>query len=499
MKGERALTGRIGSPPDRLLREEILEPHFRMEAERLLPWYVLAEKVLTLEYLRMGVLDHAQAARLGAALSKVDAAGLDPGAAMTDMVFAIESRVLALLEEAPPPGWHVDRSRNDLQACAQLLYGKERLLELAALVAGCVRAGHTTAARHLDDLMPGYTHLQPAQVTTPAHYLTALTTHLLRTLSRLRDAYAGLDLSPLGAGAMTGLELPWDRPRMARLLGFAAAQPHTLVAVASRSWVLEVCAELSTAGVTLSRFVTDLMTWSGGGHGFVDLPDELAGISSAMPQKRNFPLLERVRGRAAHLSGHYLDAVLCQRATPYGNSVEVAKEGGVALTALLDGAASLFRLLRLVLERLRFRTEVMRAACEREYLGGFTLANLLTLRTGVPAREAQVIAGRYIAAAVAAGRPPFDADPQGLAALAAPYGVSVAEAEGLLRDSGNLRRMLGRGPGSPEPEAVASLLDEQRAELAGLERDWERLRATHRAAPAEVDRRLGEGPPIGGR
>ncbi|MFC7585147.1 lyase family protein [Nonomuraea antimicrobica] len=261
---------------------------------------------------------------------------------------------------------------------------KERLLETADLIAACARAGQALASRHLTDLMPGYTHLQPAQVTTPAHYLTALTTHLLRTLRRLRGVYADLDLSPLGAGAMTGLELDWDRERMAGLLGFSGAQPHTLVAVASRSWVLEVAAELSTCGVTLGRFVTDLMTWSGGGHGFVDLPDELAGISSAMPQKRNFPVLERIRGRAAHLTSHYLDAVLCQRATPYGNSVEVAKEGGVALAALLDDARSVFRLLALVLEHLRFDPGRMRALCEREYLGGFTLANLLTLRAGSP-------------------------------------------------------------------------------------------------------------------
>ncbi|MFC7585148.1 hypothetical protein ACFQYP_16465 [Nonomuraea antimicrobica] len=105
METASTLTGRIGDSPNRLVRQEILEPQFRMEAEQLLPWYVLAEKVLVLEYLRMGLIDRHQAERLGGALSGVDAAGLDPGAAMTDMAFAIERRVPALLGEEPrPPG-----------------------------------------------------------------------------------------------------------------------------------------------------------------------------------------------------------------------------------------------------------------------------------------------------------------------------------------------------------------------------------------------------------
>ncbi|MEK8104314.1 lyase family protein [Micromonospora sp. M12] len=173
--------------------------------------------------------------------------------------------------------------------------------------------------------MPGYTHFQAAQVSTPGFYLAAVSEEVLHTLRRLLSTYDGIDACPLGSGAMTGQELAWDRDRLARSLGFRRVQPIALTSVASRRWVLEVTGDLGVLGVTLSRFGTDLLTWGSGEYGFIDLPDELSGISSAMPQKKNFPVLERIRGRTAHLTAYHLDAVLGQRNTPYTNLVEVSR------------------------------------------------------------------------------------------------------------------------------------------------------------------------------
>src|SRR5262249_40879932 len=163
-----------------------------------------------------------------------------------------------------------------------------------AAVAALLRLGRAAgvlAGRHLDTPMPGYTHLQAAQVISPGFYLSALGAETLRILHRLTLTYAEVDRCPLGAGAMAGQELAWSRDRMAELLGFAGPTPHALVAVASRGWALSVAGDLSGYGVTLGRFATDLMAWGSSGYGFIDLPDELSGISSAMPQKKNFPFL----------------------------------------------------------------------------------------------------------------------------------------------------------------------------------------------------------------
>lgn len=485
------LTGRIAAGPDTLLDDEVLRPQFQFEAANLLPWYLRIEQTLLLEYLRMGLIDRGQASTIAALLDTVDADTLaaDPRHNMSDIAFAVERRVEDALAR-PIPNWHVDRSRNDLQACAQLLFVREQLGLTADALLGCFAAAEALARRHLTDLMPGYTHLQPAQVMTPGFYLAGLSGALLHALHRLLAVHDDHDLCPLGAGAMTGQELPWDRERMARLLGFGAAHQHPLTAVASRAWVLETAAEISTLGVSISRFVTDLMAWSSGEYRFLALPDRLAGISSAMPQKKNYPILERIRGRTAHLTAGYLDVATAQRATAFGNSVEVAKEGSARLHDQFRDLRSVLRMLTAVLDNAEFDLARMREAVAAEYLGGFSLANALTLEASVPWRTAQVIAGRYIVAAVERGLPPDKPDPALLEQLAAERGFAVPDAAGILaRTLDPEHGVRGKQPTcSTRPEAVAELLDRQRERAAGLAEAWH-ARAERTAAATLTARR----------
>ncbi|WP_422736341.1 argininosuccinate lyase [Micromonospora sp. WMMD729] len=493
------LTGRIDEPPGRLLHDEVLAPQFRFEVEHLLGSYVAVEKVLALEYQRMGLLTADQAAAVAAGLDSAGPTALsaDPVANLSDLAFALERHVEATLSE-PLPLWHVDRSRNDLQATAQLLFGRQQVVGVAQALLGLGAALHRRAGAYTTTPMPGYTHFQAAQVITPGFHLAAFSGHVLHTLRRLLSTYDAIDACPLGAGAMAGQDLPWDRDRMARLLGFRAAQPHALTAVASRRWVLEVTAELSLFGAETSRFVTDLITWGGSDLGFLDLPDELSGISSAMPQKKNFPILERIRGRSAHLGAFHTDALLGQRNTPYANLVEVSKEAGAHLHAAIGATRSLLRLLTAVVDGLRLRPERMLAACEREFLGGFALANLLTLREGVPWRRAQVLAGRYVVAAAAAGRAPRDTDPELLAATTAAEGYRLVDPATLLREAFDVHAGLAarRTTGSTQPSAVVDLLSTQAHDYDELRAQWERRAAVDRAAVEETDRLLGLVPAV---
>ncbi|MFF8290568.1 argininosuccinate lyase [Streptomyces sp. NPDC016309] len=487
------LTGRIASGPDALLRAEVLEPQLRFETDALLPWYVQVEKVLLLEYRRLGLLDGAQVGAIADILDRVTPAAVAEEAAesMSDIAFTLERHVARRLD-AVPPAWHVDRSRNDLQATAQSMQGRARLLECADALLVFGRTAHRLAGRGAGLVMPGYTHMQPAQVISPGFYFAALADQVLHTLERLESVYRTADASPLGAGAMAGQELDWDRDRMAALLGFAEVRTHALRAVAQRDWALEACAEFSLLGVALSRFVTDLMTWGGAGYGFIDLPDQWSGISSAMPQKKNFPVLERIRARTAHLGAAYAAVSAGQRSTPYSNSVEVSKEAGAGVPGAFDTLGSVLRLFGAVLENLRFREDRMREACESEYLGGFTLANLLTLRAGVPWRTAQVAAGRYIVRAVARGLPPAEPDGALLDAVLAAEGYAADDAAGLLAEAmsvpGGLRAK--RSDGSASPDSVRALLAGQDVAFGALEERWRRRRTAVEAAAAEVDRLL---------
>ncbi|GDY51924.1 hypothetical protein SVIO_025470 [Streptomyces violaceusniger] len=230
------VTGRIDGIPSEVWHEEVLAPQFAYEAEHLLGHYVAIEKVVLAEYVRMDLVDVADAAALGARLDTLspEAVRADPEQNMSDISFAVERHV-----QAGGPvfaAWHVDRSRNDLQACAQLMAAREGLSAIAVDLAAFGRAVIALAARYTDTPMPGYTHGQAAQIISPGFHLAALAAETITALRRMLHTYDECDACPLGSGTMAGQELPWDRARMAGLLGFARAQPHALVAVASRTW-----------------------------------------------------------------------------------------------------------------------------------------------------------------------------------------------------------------------------------------------------------------------
>jgi argininosuccinate lyase len=487
------LTGRIARGPSGLLREEILDPQFLYEAENLLPEYVAVEKVFAAEYLRMGLITVAEATDIGAALDTVNAKTIIAWrtANMSDIAFCLERYIEERLTESVVR-WHVDRSRNDLQACAQLLFGRRQLVRTAqqALAFGAI--GHRLAGTATHIPMPGYTHFQAAQIVTAGFYFAALSEQILHSVRRMLATYDAIDASPLGAGAMAGQELPWDRERMAHLLGFARPEPLALTAVASRTWMAEVTAELSLLGVALSRFCTDLLMWGSSEYGFIDLPDELSGISSTMPQKKNFPVLERIRGRTAHLSVYHLDVVLGQRNTPFTNLVEVSKEAGRHVLSAFVDCRSVLRLFGTVLDSLELREDRMAVACERDFFGGLSLANALTLEEQVPWRSAQVIVGKCIAAAIEVGCRPSAVDPELLRRIAFEHGYTVAEPGRLLSDAFDVNRILKRmvSTGSASPESVRAVLAAQADEYERLEAECTRHSALGETRLTDLNRLL---------
>jgi argininosuccinate lyase len=466
-------TGRIRQAPASLLERTVLNSRFDWEVQHLLRHYLWIEMVHTGEYVRMGVLNPELGERIRhavAGLSAEDVAA-ERDATMSDTLFAMER---ALYARIPPQAtaWHVDRSRNDVQACAQLMFGRERLLAVAEALREVAGAAVRAADRHTGSVMPGHTQHQWAQAITFGFYLAALAEAATTAAESLHALFDGINLSPLGAGALAGLELPWDRSRMAAALGFHASQPHALTSVASRGWVLRCAAELSVLGTTVSRFLTDLLWWSGSGCRFIDLPDDLAGVSSAMPHKRNFPVLERIRGMSGHLVGLSFDLMIGQRNTGYTNLVEVSKESTRFLADLFDTGETMLALLRRVVDELRFHPDRARRAVRAAPLAAATVANHLTLDNGVPARTAQVIVGSWIAAGAEEDPAPDALSLSGLAAACEQHGHRLDLDEGRLRElldaENGVRRK--RTSGSTRARDVHDLLGQTRERLEAVDR-----------------------------
>ena len=251
-----------------------------------------------------GVIDASEAAAILHALDEVAAAGHDALPAGEDVHAAIET---AVVDRAGTAGGTLQtaRSRNDeVAACIRYRFRAD-LLDAAAATVALRSALATVAADHVESVMPGYTHLQPAQPTTVGHFLASYATAVARDTDRLLAAYDRTNRSPLGAAAFAGTPFDLDRERTAALLGFDGVVENAMDAASARDFLLEATAGLATHATTLSGLAEDLVVFARDGDLRVD--DDYASTSSIMPQKVNPDTLELVRATAgdahAGLSG----------------------------------------------------------------------------------------------------------------------------------------------------------------------------------------------------
>src|SRR5262249_2824533 len=155
-------------------------------------------------------------------------------------------------------------------------------------------------------IIPGYTHLQPAQPVLLAHHWLAYAAMLERDDDRFADCLKRIDVLPLGSGALAGTTFPIDRRYVARRLGFRAVSVNSMDAVSDRDFAVEFLAAGAILGMHLSRLAEDLILWSSQEFGFIALPDDFATGSSIMPQKKNPDVAELIRGKAGRLYGNLM-------------------------------------------------------------------------------------------------------------------------------------------------------------------------------------------------
>jgi argininosuccinate lyase len=235
------------------------------------------------------------------AIEEAGHAGLSDG---EDVHEAIES---AVIDRIGPDGgrMHTARSRNDEVAACIRYRLRADVAELIETLVGARERLIAVARENKETVMPGYTHLQPAQPTTVGHWLLAYEQSLRRDTERLLDAYNRINRNPLGAAAFAGTPFDIDRERTGELLGFDGLVTNTMDASATRDFLVETTSAVATLATTLSSLAEDVIVMASKGH--VKLDDDYASTSSIMPQKKNPDTLELVRGRtgdaAAGLNG----------------------------------------------------------------------------------------------------------------------------------------------------------------------------------------------------
>jgi len=317
-----------------------------------------------------------------------------------DIHLAVERR---LTEKIGATGakLHTARSRNDQVALDLRLYLRDEISNLNELLRALVQSLAAVAARHLDTVMPGYTHLQRAQPISLAHHLLAHIEMLERDRERFAQALARTDVMPLGAGAIAATTLPIVRRTVARKLGFKQIAANSIDAVSDRDFALDFLTAAAILAIHLSRMAEEIILWTTAEFGFAELPDEFSTGSSMMPQKKNPDLLELIRGKSGRVTGNLVALLTVLKGLPLGYNSDM-QEDKERVFDTLDTLKPILSLMAKLWPRITFNTAAMRAAA-----GGFALATDLAeylVRHAVPFREAHEAIGSLVRELSAAGR-----------------------------------------------------------------------------------------------
>ena len=354
-----------------------------------------------------GIISRDDAAAIARGLEQIrgeiEAGRFQFDAALEDIHTNIEARLKVLIGDAAGR-LHTARSRNDQVATDFKLWVRRAIDELSVDVKDLIAALIDRAEEHAATLMPGFTHLQPAQPITFGHHLLAYVEMFGRDLSRLGDCRQRLNESPLGAAALAGTSFPIDRHQTAKALGFDRPAANSLDAVSDRDFALEYLAALSILAMHLSRFAEEIVLWCSDGFRFVALSDAFTTGSSIMPQKRNPDAAELVRAKAGQVIGALTQLLIVMKGLPltYGKDMQDDKAPTFAATDTIRlGLAATAGMVR----DMKADTERMKAATDAGFITATDLADWLVRKLGLPFRTAHHATGELVRKAEAKGVP----------------------------------------------------------------------------------------------
>ena len=394
--------GRFSTSPAEIMEEINASIGFD---KRLAPQDIRGSKAHARMLADAGIITKEDAKRIIAGLDQVlgevEAGKLDWKRSLEDVHMNVESRLKDVIG-TPAGRLHTARSRNDQVATDFRLYVRDRIDELDAGLAKLQQALAAKAEAHAATVMPGFTHLQPAQPVTFGHHLLAYVEMIARDRGRLADARARLNECPLGAAALAGTSFPIDRHATAEALGFDRPTANSLDSVSDRDFALETLAAASIAAVHLSRFAEEIVIWVTPQFGFIKLSDRFTTGSSIMPQKRNPDAAELSRAKVGRIAGAFQSLLMVMKGLPLAYSKDMQEDKEVTFDALDSFGLAIAAMAGMV-EDMEPRPDVMRAAAGRGYSTATDLADWLVRELKMPFRDAHHVTGRVVALAEGRG------------------------------------------------------------------------------------------------
>ncbi|NOX61357.1 MAG: argininosuccinate lyase [Chloroflexi bacterium] len=414
-----------------------------------------------------------------------------------DLFFRIESRIIELAGANYGGNLQLARSRNDLGHALARLALRDEILALFADLLGLRAAMLHQARRHLHTLMPGYTHTQPAQPVTFAHYLAGALTLLAAEQKRIQQAFANINRSPLGAVAFTGTGFPINRKLVADLLGFDEVIVSSQHSIGGHDYLTDIAFSLQSLAIGLSRITHDLLMRSTREANALRVDDSFIQISSIMPQKRNPVVLEHLRARLSQVIGYAAAVALQCHNIPYGDTQDIEDEIFPPLMHALTAARESLQIYQTFFETLTLNEAHLRRQAGEGFTTASELADTLVREVGLSFRVAHQIVSKMVQKAVQEGLDFHDLtlallqrSAQEIIGRSLPLTPTAFERALDPEHFIACRRTLG----GVAPEATDALLKqlatEWRADKTWLERTRQRLAKADRRRRANVEKLL---------
>jgi len=298
---------------------------------------------------------------------------------------------------------HTARSRNDIDVTIYRLRLREDCLILLRSAMDLRKVFLDLAAEHHESLMPAYTHTQPAQPTTLAHYLLAMAENLGRDIVRLQRAFENMNRCPLGSGAITTSGFPIDRHRVAQLLGFSEPTVNSYGSVASVDYFIETLGGVNTMLVNIGKFAQEFMLMAMVEFNAIRLPDGYVQGSSIMPQKRNPVALEHIRAIGSKALGQSMGVITAVHNTPFGDINDVEDDLQPLIYSAIRDANRSVSLFAHTLRSATFNLESLRKRSAENFIAVTELADTIVRTENLPFSVSHDIVGRSVRAAIEAG------------------------------------------------------------------------------------------------
>jgi argininosuccinate lyase len=289
---------------------------------------------------------------------------------------------------------HTARSRNDQVALDIRLYLREETEDIISKILRFQKTLLLIAEKHIDTIMPGYTHLQRAQPVLLSHHLLAYMEMLERDKSRFADSLRRLNVLPLGACALAGTTLPSDRTFVAKELGFKAVSANSIDTVSDRDFAVEFLSCACICIMHLSRLAEELVLWSTEEFRFIEISDEFTTGSSIMPQKKNPDVAELIRGKTGRVYGNLMSLLTLMKGLPLSYNRDM-QEDKIPLFDTVDTLKICLEIINAMFPGITFNKKRMSATAGEGYSTATDIAEYL-VRKGVPFREAHEITGRIV-------------------------------------------------------------------------------------------------------